>query len=186
MDIKELSRELSPGGYKSGELERGLRIERRRLGGRRFLAVASQQRFDFDGLTEYVYLLESFADQSDAESYVEDLSVSLRREVVGRKLRYGNWTWQVESEGHMPALACAGAASSLRVLFDRTFKVRASDYDALYTCIRVIGPFRERIVDGALLEFFKSSHELWSYFMDIGGSSAGSAKLRDLLVACHG
>src|SRR5450631_1669023 len=124
MDIAQLSGALSPNGYRAVELERGLRIERRRLGSRRLLAVANQQRFDIDGLTEYAYPLESFDEQTAAEKYVKDLSASLKRHLVGRNLGIGNWSWQLESDGYMPILAGAYASSPLRVLFDRTFKVR--------------------------------------------------------------
>lgn len=154
--------------YKGDELLSGLNAERDRLGSRPFLILVHQHVFDYDGLTEYVYLMDTFDTQREAEAAADDLSQRVLAVEVGAG-KYGK-TWGLESESNSPYLPKPGVKTGVRPLFDRAFKVRGGDYDTRHTSVRVVGPFSGVVVDLDLLEFVNAKHELWSYFVDVGES----------------
>ncbi len=158
--------------YEAEALTRGLEIESGRLGSRRFIVVVNQDVFDLDGLTQYVYLMESFDVQRDAEAYAERLKATLMRRQCTRDESSRN-TWLLESEGEIRSMPNPKLSTSLRPLYDRTYKLRASPFDTKYTCVRVVGPFMGPIIDLPLFEFINARFELWSYFVDVGRSDAG-------------
>jgi hypothetical protein len=53
-------------------------------------------------------------------------------------------------------------------VFDRTFKLRAGEFDTQYFCLRVIGAFHGQVVSRELITFLNCDHELWSYFAAVG------------------
>ena len=171
LTISELVELLSstPAGkprYKEDALICGLNGERTRLGSRPFLILVHQHIFDQDGLTEYVYLVDTFISQAEAERAVETLNSELLSVETGED-RYGA-VWLKESEGSCPCLPKPTSAASVSSLFERAFKVRASPYDTRYTSIRVVGPFSTPVVDVDLIEFANAKFALWSYFVGIG------------------
>lgn len=42
----------------------------------------------------------------------------------------------------------------------------------VYTCIRVIGPFEDQIVDIPLFQFINAHFELWHYFVNSGDAES--------------
>ena len=182
---------IGPDSYKLDELLAGLDTERSRLGRRRFAVVLYRQVFDLDGLTDYVFLLDSFDTQSEAIACVES---SARDLLSTQTVQANSWgqRWALESEGDVRSLPNARAGlwaleseedmgsvpnstgkRLLRTLHDRTYKLRASGFDMQYNCFRAIGPFADFVVGDQLFEFLNSPflnsrHELWSYFVKVG------------------
>jgi len=171
--------------YKPELLLEGLNSEVNRLGNRRYLVLLTQKVYDIDGLTDYVYLLESFDATSDAFTYVDRAVRSLYEAQTKEPDEY-RCTWQLESEGEIPYLTPPKLpeigvwANPIRVIYDRTYKLRASDYDTQYNCFRVIGPFRGDIVSEQLFSWVNDSFELKRYFEDVGGDPYQSKLLNNL------
>ena len=178
---------ISPDSYKLDELLAGLDAESSRLGRRRFAVVLYQQVFDYDGLTDFVFLVDSFDTQSEAIACVEsnarnllatqtaqpdsqDLRWALESEGDIRSLpKARGGLWALETEGDTGSLPNPTGTHPLRTLHDRTYKLRAGPYDTQYNCFRAIGPSADFVVCDQLFEFVNSRHELWSYFVKVGG-----------------
>jgi hypothetical protein len=56
----------------------------------------------------------------------------------------------------------------LHTLHDRTYKIRATEFDTKYNCFCVIGPFSDFVVGKKLFEFINSKSELWWHFVEVG------------------
>jgi hypothetical protein len=160
---------LAPPGYLVEELLVGLGSERLRLGRRPFLVTLYQNDFDYDGLTANVFLMESFDSQAEAIAFTESSALKLLKAQTSGPDSMRK-TWGLESEGKIFALPEPGENSGLRVVFDKTYKLRASEYDTIYNCFRVIGPFSDFIVCDKLFDFLNCQSELWRYFVGVGGS----------------
>lgn len=164
------ARPISEDSYKLDELLTGLKAERKRLGQRKVLAVLIQKDFDLDGLTDWIFPLKSFDAQAEAEEYIKSRSASLYALQIADVSQYGK-TWVLESKDEIPFMTApesSGWASNIRVLYDQTYKIRATSYDTKYNCFRAIGPFAAEVVSDALFSFINQPSELWSYFVDVG------------------
>lgn len=161
------SHPIGPDSYKLDELLAGLDAEHSRLGRRRFAVVLYQQVYDYDGLTDFVFLLDSFDTQSEAIACVESNARNLLATQTAQPDSLGD-RWTLESEGDMRSLPKPTGKHLLRALHDRTYKLRAGPYDTKYNCFRAIGPFADFVVCDQLFEFINAQHELWSYFVKTG------------------
>lgn len=161
------SRPIGPDSYKLDELLAGLDAERSRLGRRKFVVVFYQNEFDFDGLTDYVFLLDSFDDQSEAIACVASQAQNLQATQTAQPDSRG-LQWVLESDGGTWYIPNPTGKHLLSVLHDQTYKLRAGPYDTKYNSFRAIGPFADFVVCEQLFEFVNSRFELWSYFVEIG------------------
>lgn len=164
------SRPISEDSYRLDELLTGLEAERVRLGQRKFLVLLNQKVYDIDGLTDYVYLLDSHDSQSDAATHIETSAKALYERHTSGPDKYGD-IWRLESEGEIMFMSQPKSpnwAHLIRVVCDKTYKLRAGTYDTKYSCFRAIGPFHGEIVDDQLFSFVNEPFELWSYFVDVG------------------
>ncbi|CAN5477946.1 hypothetical protein BH20ACI3_BH20ACI3_02090 [soil metagenome] len=157
---------ISPDNHQHDELLAGLDAERKRLGQRRFAVVLNQQVYDYDGLTDYFFLIHGFDTQGKAMKCVDSEARELLALQLAQKLY--DQPWVLESEGDMWALPKPKPKDFLRALYDRTYKLRAGPYDTKYTCFRVIGPFDKWIVSQELFDFLNCQWELCHYFMQVG------------------
>ncbi len=160
--------------FEAEALYLGLEKERDRLGKRPFLVMVYQNIYDIDGLKDYVFLMQSFDEESEAESY----AANLRQSLLERQFQLNVTTslfWTMESTGVMPTLPITESVTSLNALSDRIYKLTATQYDKKYTCIRVVGIFDDYIVGEPFFEFVNAREELWSYFVDIGQMHQGRA-----------
>src|SRR2546422_10239536 len=80
------ARPISPDSYKLNELLTGLDAERKRLGQRRFAVVLNQQVYDYDGLTDFFFLIDSFDTQRKAMNCVDRNAAKLRAGQLKEKL----------------------------------------------------------------------------------------------------
>lgn len=161
------SQPISPKSYQLKELLAGLDAERNRLGRHKYVVVHYQNVFDFDGETDYVYLLDSFDNESEAIDCAERSARDLLAAQTSHADAEGH-RWKLESVGKMPYLPEPANKSPLQVLHERKFKLRAGPYDTQYNSFRAIGPFDDFIVGAQLFEFINAQFELWSYFTEIG------------------
>lgn len=175
---------IGPHTYKRDEVLAGLDAERSRLGKRKYAVVLFQEEYDMDGVTDYLYLLDSFDDKSEAVAYVETNSQNLLAAQTAQPDSRGN-QWLLESKGNVKMLPIVRSGSwkveskkdqksnpkgnhKLQTLHDRTYKIRASGFDTKYNCFRVIGPFSDFVVSKKLFDLINSKQELWWHFVEVG------------------
>ena len=170
---------LDQPGYLVKELITGLGIERLRLGRRPFVVTLYQNDFDYDGLTDSVFLLDSFDSQADAMAFAELSAGTLLKAQTASQDSMGK-KWSLESEGEIHALPKPKENSLLRAESNRTYKLRASEYDTLYNCFRVIGPLADFAVCEGLFDFLNCKTELWHYFVKVGESTLSDKPLPTL------
>jgi|GEM_PF-2966535 len=132
-----------------------------------FSVVLYQNVFDFEGLTNYVFILNSYDTESEAIACVESKACDLLASQITEPDSLGA-RWVVESEGDHPYLPKSLGTQALRTLHDRTYQLRAGPHDTIYNCFRVIGPFSDFVICGELFEFVNSQFEPWSYFVKVG------------------
>lgn len=156
------ARPLTSTSYRRDDLLTGIDSERKRLGARGFLVSLHQQEFDIDGLTEYVFLLESFDSELEAKEFAKQRGLALLQQQTSQR------PWGLEQEGQMHFLPKPIEPTELRALCSWTHKVRGGTYDTKYACVRAIGPFNKEIVGADLFRFLNADRELWSYFVDVG------------------
>jgi hypothetical protein len=148
----------------SDDLLMGIKIEQDRIGKSPYLVVVNQNEFDIDGMSDFLYLMDSFNSQDEAEQYAEQLS----RDILEKQLAEDNYgtPWALESTGQAPYLAQpkVKTISKQRVLFDRSFKTVSGEFDRRYTIVRVIGPFEGNVVNPDLADLLNANDELRYYF----------------------
>lgn len=165
------SRPIGPDSYMLDELLVGLDVERSRLGRGKFAVVLYQNIFDYDGLTDHVFILDSFDAQSEAIAYVESKARDLLASQITKSDSMGV-RWVVESEGDHSYLPKSLGTQTLQTLNDRTYKLQAGPYDTEYNCFRVIGPFSDFVICDELFKFVNSRFELWHYFVKLGAAQS--------------
>ena len=170
-EIISLGKGLSKNGaqYKAGELFQGLKNEQIRLGKNPFIVIVNINSFDMDGLTDYVFLMDSFPEKDGALAYANKLSIDLleyqlKQDILGRP-------WMFESEDSSPYLPKPNSASSFQTLLTKTFKTVSGEFDRKYVTIRVMKSNGNLLVEQPLFDTINSNFELWSYFVGVGEST---------------
>jgi hypothetical protein len=125
--------------------------------------------YDYDGLTEYVFLLDGFSSDIQAAEFTREKAVQLLKQqttpVEGSRER-----WTLETPGEPPLRPKPDGSSSVKVFFEWKYKLRGGTYDTKYNWFRVIGPFEQHIVCRDLFDFINARSELRSYFVNVGES----------------
>lgn len=172
-EIILLGKSLSQGGaeYKANELFQGIKNEQIRLGKNSFIVVVNINSFDMDGLTDYVFLMDSFSSEDQAASYARNLS----RELLEFQLKQDNFgrTWALESEGISPYLPDPKSSSVFKSLLVDSFKVVCGEFDRKYVITRVFKSDGNLIIGQPLFDAINSNSELWSFFVAVGESANG-------------
>jgi hypothetical protein len=170
-EIISLGKGLSKNGaqYKAEELFQGLKNEQIRLGKNPFIVIVNINSFDMDGLTDYVFLMDSFPEKDGALAYANKLSIDLleyqlKQDILGRP-------WMFESEDSSPYLPKPNSASSFQTLLTKTFKTVSGEFDRKYVTIRVMKSNGNLLVEQPLFDTINSNFELWSYFVGVGEST---------------
>jgi hypothetical protein len=73
-------------------VESGLQAERKRLGGNPYVVVASRHQYDYDGLTQYVDLVEAFPSQELALAFAHQASKTALVKALDMPT-YGSYKW---------------------------------------------------------------------------------------------
>ncbi len=172
-EIISLGKSLSSNGaqYKSNELFQGIKNEQIRLGKNPFIVVVNINSFDMDGLTDYVFLMNSFSSQDEAQAYAKKLSSDLLEYQI-KQDSFGR-PWILESEGASPYLPKPNSTSSFNTLLTKSFKTVSGEFDRKYVVTRVMKSDGNLLVGQTLFETINSNSELWSYFVGVGESTNG-------------
>lgn len=162
-------RPLTRNSYRLDDLLLGIASESARLGTRPYVLSMSQQVYDYEGLTEYVFLLDSFDSLVEATEVANAAASRIMKLKTSAPDRYWK-NWGLESEGEIHFLPKPPPGNPLEGVFTRTFKLRGGPYDSEYTGLRVIGRFSGPIVSKELFQYIGKTSELWSYFVECGAS----------------
>ncbi len=124
-----------------------------------------------DGLTDYVFLMDSFPEKDVALAYAKKLSIDLleyqlKQDILGRP-------WMLESEDSSPYLPKPISATSVETLLTKTFKAVSGEFDRKYVITRVMKSDGNLLVEQPLFNAINSNSELWSYFVGVGESTDG-------------
>lgn len=173
-EIIELGKSLSSGeaNYKAEELFQGIKNEQIRLGKNPFVVVVNINSFDMDGLTDYVFLTDSFPAEDAAMAYANNLSnalleYQLKQDIFGRP-------WMlVDSQSEAPYLAQSKPNTSFETVFSKSFKTISGEFDRKYVITRVMRTDTNNVVGRPLFDAINSDSEMWSYFVGIGESAKG-------------
>jgi hypothetical protein len=173
-EIISLGQALSSAGaqYKTKELFQGIKNEQVRLGKNPFVIVVNISSFDIDGLTDFVFLIDSFLARDEATGYARNLSNSL----LEFQLKQDNWgqPWVKSDSQDAPSdLPEPKSNCSFKVINLDTFKVTSGEFDKKYVTTRVIETDGKMVVGQPLFDFINSNFELWSYFVGVGESTGG-------------
>jgi hypothetical protein len=155
-------------------LNRGIDKERARFRGKPFVVVAQRHEFDFDGLTEYLELLEGFVDQPPAILYARQKAEgALSRELS--EPSYGDYQWQlVEARQPYPFNLPCPESSTVNRVFSDSFKVaNGSGYDSKYIGFEVLYVTSAEIISPELFSFLKAESEWVSFLISRGESEDG-------------
>lgn len=173
-EIVALGKGLSSGGanYKAEELFQGIKNEQVRLGKNPFVIVVNVNSFDMDGLTDYVFLADSFPAEDAAAAYANNLlnallEYQLKQDIFGRP-----WVL-VDSQGVTPYLPQSKSNTSFETIFSKSFKTVSGEFDRKYVITRVMRTDGNAVVGQPLFDAINSDSELWSYFVGIGESING-------------
>ena len=172
-EIISLGKSLSPSlHYKAKELFQGIKNEQVRLGKNPFIVVVSINSFDMDGLTDYVFLMDSFTNQDSAVTYAQTLSKDLLEFQLKQQDIFGR-AWTLESEGVSPYLPKPNPISYFTTVLYTSFKTFSGEFDRKYVITRVLKSDGNLIVGQSLFDAINSNSELWSYFVGVGESTDG-------------
>lgn len=163
------ARPLTCDPYRLDDLLLGIAAESARLGARPYVLSLYQQVYDYEGLTEYVFLLDSFDSLVEATEVANAAASRIMKLKTSAPDRYRK-NWGVESEGGIHFLPKPPPGNPLEVVFSRTFKLRSGPYDTECSCLRVIGRFSGPVVSKELFQYIGKTSELWSYFVKCGAS----------------
>jgi len=172
-EIINLGKSLSKNGaqYKAQELFHGIKHEQIRLGKNQFIVVVNINSFDIDGLTDYVFLMDSFLAQDEAQVYAKNLSENLLEYQLKQDI-FG-YPWILESEDSTPYLPQPNPASSFKTLLLKSFKTVSGEFNRKYVVTRVMKSDGNLLVEQSLFEAINSNSELWSYFVGVGEAGDG-------------
>ena len=172
-EIISLGKSLSSGGaqYKSDKLFQGLEKEQIRLGKNSFIVIVNINSFDIDGLTDYVFLIDSFSSEEQAEACAHNLSRDLleyqfKQDILGRP-------WTLESEGESPYLSESKSNSIFTTVLYESFKVVSGEFDRKYITTRVLKSDGSLLIGQPLFDAINSDSELWSFFVGVGEATDG-------------
>jgi len=149
-------------------LTRGIERERIRLIGLSFLTLTFRQEYDYDGLMEYLQLLEGFSDEATAIHYVEQLT----EQTLSASLEepsYGNYKWRHDASRDNERFKAKHESSLVRCIHLKSFKIlNDSGYDSKYFQFEVLGVNYPAVVGSDLFTYFDAEAEWVDYFISKG------------------
>ncbi len=171
-EITRLGENLSLGGaqYKRDELLQGIKNEKIRLGKNPFIVLVNINSFDMDGLTDYVFLIDSFKNEDDAIATAKNLLNSL----LEYQLKQDNFgdRWKLDSKNSTPYLSNPKPNNLFETVFSGAFYTVSGEFDRKYVITRVMKTTGGDVVGQPLFDAINSDQELWSYFVRVGESTA--------------
>lgn len=156
-------------------LARGIKRDRIRFEGVRFLALCFRQEFDWDGLTEGLQLLEGFEDEISAVHFVDqriDLELFAALTDDGR----ADKGWRRDVSRDNERFKANRDSYFVRSAYLRSFKLLGrSQRDSKYVQCEVLRVDAPAVVGPALFSYFDAEAEWVDYLVARGEESPGDA-----------
>jgi len=149
-------------------LKRGIERERVRLFGLPFLTLTFRKEFDYDGLMEYLQLLEGFSDEATAIHYVEQLTEqTLSASLVAPS--YGDYIWRHDASRDNECIKARHEGSLVRCIHLRSFRITLdSGYDIKYFQFEVLCVNHPGVLGPDLFSYYDAESEWVDYLKSKG------------------
>jgi len=149
-------------------LRRGLERERERLRGKPFVVIATRHEFDYDGLAEYVELLDGFSAEDRAVEYAERSAEVARRSTLAEP-SCGRYRWQVVEGAWSPLFDDRQDCEHVRRVFRERLKMaNGSGYESKYFEFDVLHVSATEIVGPELFAYLGTESEVTWYLIRLG------------------
>jgi hypothetical protein len=149
-------------------LTHGIERERIRLFGLSFLTLTFRQEYDYDGLTEYLHLLEGFSDEATAIHYVEQLTEQTLSASLAEP-SYGNYKWRHDTSRDNERFKAKHESSLVRCRHLTSFKIlNDSGYDSKYFQFEVLRVNHPAVLGPDLFTYYDAESEWVAYFISKG------------------
>jgi hypothetical protein len=150
-------------------LTRGIERERTRVSGSNYLALTFRREFDYDGLMEYLQLLNGFSDEVTAIHYVDELaaqalSTSLTAPSYGERRR-----WRHDPSRDNERFKDKHESPLVWGVHLRSFKtLNDSGFDSIYFQFEVVRVNDPSVIGPDLLSYLDAESEWVDYFISKG------------------
>lgn len=150
------------------KLCRGIEKENERFKGSSFIVLCFRQEYDYDGLNEYLDLLDGFADKKDAFLFAAKSCDHALREAITQP-SYGNYQWCADSTQSNKRFVPGYENQWVKCVYLQSFKVaNGSGYDFNYYQFEVLQIDSPQVVGEALFSYLQQKSEWVSYLIDKG------------------
>ena len=149
-------------------LTRGIERERTRLFGLSFLTLKFRQEYDYDGLMEYLELLEGFSDEATAIHYVDQLTEQTLSASLAEP-SYGDYKWRHDASRDNERVKAKHESSLVRCIHLRSFRITLdSGYDIKYFQFEVLCVNYPAVLGPDLFSYYDAESEWVDYFKSKG------------------
>ena len=133
------------------------------------LTLSFRQEFDYDGLMDFLELLEGFSDEVTAIHYVEQLSEQTFSTSLALPASYGNYKWHHDETRDNEHFKANHENSFIQCIFLRSFKILTnSGFESKYFQFEVIFVKLPEIIGPDLFNYFDAEDEWVDYFESKG------------------
>lgn len=156
-------------------VESGLQAERRRLQKKSYVVVASRDLYDYDGLSQYVDLVEAFPSQEQALAFAHQASKAALDEALDTP-SYGNYKWH-QVDGSPPLFFTRYEQPQVHVIgSERLHLENGSGFDLLYIEHLVLHIQASEPLGNELFAYLGAEYEVMKYLSRQGEphSTAGA------------
>ncbi len=149
-------------------LTRGIESEESRLCNSSFLTLTFRQEYDYDGLMEYLELLEGFSDEATAIQYVEQVTAQNLSASLAEP-GYGNYRWRHDASRDDERFKTNRESPLVRCRHLRSFKIlNDSGYDSKYVQFEVLCVNPAAVLGPELFAYYDAESEWVGYFISRG------------------
>jgi hypothetical protein len=151
-------------------LQRGIKREKERFREKPFVLLSLRREFDYDGLWDYLELIEGFCDQAAAKlSARRHAEVALDRALA--KPSYGGYQWHKVEPRQWSFFHRKTTSDAIQSVFTERFTVtNGSGFDSIYFEFEVLHVRTPDVIGSELFCFIDAESE-WASFLVRRGES---------------
>lgn len=147
---------------------RGMERERVRLAGASFLTLAFRREYDYDGLREYLQVLDGFSDEADAVHEVERLAEQHLAAALAEP-GHGRYQWRHDVSSNNKRFKANHDSALVQCVYRRSFEVlNDSGYDSKQFQFEVLRMDPRAAFVPDLVRYFDAEAEWVQYFISKG------------------
>jgi hypothetical protein len=140
---------------------------RRKGSSTRWIVLVYQNECDYDGLSDSLYLDDSFASEAEAVQAAKALPTELLKVFESGATGWGGRGMRWSLVGEVRELQVVQPAGDVREAYRCGFTVRGGQFDRKRPVISVVGPFAGELVDRPLADFVDRG-DLCMYLWSVG------------------